>query len=103
MHASTGRALGLAAAVAGPLLAAVAIGRQAITIRQLRAKLERDRPSIHAVPAVPPLWRQENGMSAAARFLPQSAATVPPENPHAPPTPPNGVTVRPTAHALRGR
>lgn len=102
MHASTGRALGVAAAVAGPVIAAVAIGRQALTIRQLRARLERERPSIRDVPAAPPLWRQHNGMGAA-RFLPQSASPVPPENPHAPPTPPNGVTVRPTAHALRGR
>lgn len=102
MHASTSRALGVAAAVAAPVLAALAIGRQAITIRRLRTRLEHERPSIHDVSPTPPLWRQANG-SAATRFLPQSASPVPPENPHAPPTPPNGVVVRPTAHGLRAR
>ena len=110
MHASTtGRVLGVAAAVAAPLVAAFAIGKQALTIRQLRAKLEweheHERPSIHDVPPAPSLWRHNgNGnRNGTARFTPQSASPVPPENPHAPPTPPNGVTVRPTVHALRTR
>src|SRR5690606_33936146 len=98
----TGRMVGLAAAVAAPLLAGYALGRQAVLIRRLRAELSVTRPSIHDVPALPPMWRHASDRGGdAARFRPQSAATVPPEYPHSPPAPPLGVTVRPTVRSPR--
>jgi hypothetical protein len=93
---SPGRAVSVTVAIAVPVTAAVlvAVGR---LLRRPTVTLTRvPELGIRNVPARPPLWRTVGPPPMTGPIDLSAVSPVPPENPHAPPTPPLG-TPRQTA------
>jgi hypothetical protein len=86
-------AVALAVAITAPVTAAVTVGVNALA-RRSRARVRHLEFGIHRVPERPRLWR--TGTTGPIPWAGQleSVSAVPPENPHAPPTPPTGIAVR---------
>ena len=81
----------VAVAITAPLAALVTVAVQRFTQARPPARLSLVADyGIRNVPDRPPLWRVA-GTAPRGGIRPGSADPVPPENPHAPPTPPNGI------------
>jgi hypothetical protein len=87
-------AVALAVAITAPLTAAVTFGVHALARRSRRQVRQPEYFGIHRVPDRPPLWRTANTGPVPWAGELRSVSAVPPENPHAPPTPPGGVQLR---------
>jgi hypothetical protein len=86
-------AVALAVAITAPITAAVTVGVNAL-VRRSRSRVRRPEFGIHRVPERPRLWRTTTTGPIPWAGQLESVAAVPPENPHAPPTPPGGVGLR---------
>lgn len=79
----------VAVAITAPVAALATVAVQRMSHRRPRPSLVADY-GIRNVPARPPLWRTSAASPAPATSA-LSASPVPPENPHAPATPPRGI------------
>lgn len=79
----------LAVAITAPLAAVATMVVQSVARRRPRVVLVADY-GIRNVPERPALWRTAGG-PVTNHLRAVDADPVPPENPHAPPTPPQGI------------
>jgi hypothetical protein len=84
------RAIGVTAAIAASLTAALAVAIGTHRRRPASPVTRVPELGIGSVPDRPPLWRSRGGPATGPISL-TAVSPVPPENPHAPPTPPYGV------------
>lgn len=82
-------ALGRTFVVLAPLAAAV--GAVIAIVRRSRRSPFTTRSSIRDVPARPALWDARPSTPVVGRASLRDVSPVPPENNHAPPTPPHGI------------
>ncbi|HEV7743330.1 MAG TPA: hypothetical protein VGO65_13025 [Pseudolysinimonas sp.] len=82
-------AIAIAVAITAPVTALATVAIQRASHRRPQPTLVAEY-GIHNVPARPPLWRTHAGPPTGPVRL-TNVDPVPPENPHAPPTPPYGI------------
>lgn len=92
-YKSARSAVALAVAITAPLTAAVTVGVNAL-VRRSRNRVRQPEFGIHRVPERPRLWRTATTGPIPWAGQLESVSAVPPENPHAPPTPPGGIGLR---------
>jgi hypothetical protein len=90
-HARLSRAVGLTVIITAPLAAAATWGVGRLRRRPARRIALVAEYGIRNVPATPPLWRQAARPHAGDLVGYDAVAAVPPQDPHAPPTPPTGI------------
>ena len=81
----------VAVAITAPIAALATMAIQKASHRKPKVVLVAEY-GIRNVPARPPLWRS-TGTPMAAPMRVADADPVPPEDPHAPPTPPTGIRI----------
>ena len=86
-------AVAWAVAITAPVTAAVTVGVNAL-VRRSRKRVRTPEFGIHRVPERPRLWRTTTTEPIPWSGQLQTVSAVPPENPHAPPTPPGGIGLR---------
>lgn len=84
------RAVAVTIAITAPVAAAAALAIQRLMPRPTHVALVADY-GIRNVPERPPLWRTTPAGPPTGPLRLSAVDPVPPENPHAPPTPPQGV------------
>jgi hypothetical protein len=84
------RAIGVTVAIAASLTAALAVAIGSRRQRPAAPPVHVPELGIGSVPERPPLWRSKGGPATGPISL-SAVSPVPPENPHAPPTPPYGI------------
>jgi hypothetical protein len=87
---SAAHTVGVTVAVAVPLTAALAVALGALLRRPTAPTTRVPELGIGSVPDRPRLWRVPGSPPATGPISVSDVAPVPPENPHAPPTPPLG-------------